>query len=65
MKTTIEHMLNEINKYKNTDKEDILLEAINTRLDKSFQSYQSELAQGIEYLARRNELNVIRKMRKT
>lgn len=48
--------------HKNTDREDLLLQHINARLTKSFDTYQEELDTSIEYLKRRNELNVVRKM---
>lgn len=55
-------MLNDLSKHKNTDKEDLLLQYVNERLNKSFDTYQKELDQGLEYLKRRNELNVVRKL---
>ncbi len=59
-----ENALKELSNYKSGDRESIMLERINERLDKSFSTYQEELNQGIEYLKRRNDLNVARKMRR-
>ena len=57
-----ENALSELDKHKNTDKEDLLLQHINERLTKSFDTYQKEMDLSIEYLKRRNELNVVRKL---
>lgn len=57
-----ERALDELRKYKHTDKEELFLQHVNTRLNKSFESYQAELQQGLDYLKRRNELNVMRKL---
>lgn len=59
-----ERALADLAKHKNNDKEDLMLQFINERLDKSFNSYQEELQQGLDYLKRRNELNVLRRMNK-
>ena len=58
------HALTELSKHKNYDKEDLLLQHINERLTKSFDTYQKELDTSIDYLQRRNELNVMKKMNK-
>ena len=54
--------LKELSQHKNNDREEILLQHINSRLTKSFDTYQKEIDTSIEYLKRKNELNVIRKM---
>ena len=59
-----ERALADLAKHKNNDKEDLMLKCINERLDTSFNSYQEELQQGLDYLKRRNELNVLRRMNK-
>lgn len=56
--------LRELSMHKNTDKEDLLLQHINTRLTKSFDTYQEEVDSSIAYLKRRNELSVVRRMNK-
>ena len=62
MRDKCKHMLAELSKYKHTDKEALFLQHVSTRLNDSFNSYQEELDQGIAYLKRRNELNVVRKL---
>lgn len=59
-----ERALADLAKHKNNDKEDLMLQFINERLDKSFNSYHEELQQSLDYLKRRNELNVLRRMNK-
>ena len=54
--------LRELSNHKNTDREDLLLQHINDRLTKSFDTYQQEMDTSIEYLKRRNALSVVRKM---
>lgn len=56
--------LRELSTHKNTDKEDLLLQHINARLTKSFDTYQEEVDSSIAYLKRRNELSVVRRMNK-
>lgn len=56
--------LRELSMHKNTDKEDLLLQHINARLTKSFDTYQEEVDSSIAYLKRRNELSVVRRMNK-
>ena len=53
--------LNELQKYK-TPKNILLENRIKERLDKSYQSYTKELNASLDYLQRRNELNVIKKL---
>ena len=57
-----EKMLAELEQHNDKDKEEIFLACVNERLNNSFTSYQHELNQGLDYLKRRNELNVIRKL---
>lgn len=45
-------------------KEELELKTVQDRLNKSFQTYEKELADSREYLARRNEINLTRKMRR-
>ncbi len=56
--------LRELSMHKHTDKEDLLLQHINARLTKSFDTYQEEVDSSIAYLKRRNELSVVRRMNK-
>ena len=56
--------LNELQQYKGQSKEDILMKRVAERLDKSFETYQKELSDSTEYLLRRKEINVLRKLNK-
>ena len=55
-------MLRELSEHKNTDKEDLMLGYVNDRLNASFETYRKELELGLDYLKRKNELNVVRKL---
>ena len=44
------------------DKDTMLMGAIKSRLDASYSTYEKELNASMEYLSRRKELNLIRKM---
>ena len=61
-KDTCLKMLSDLSQYKNSDKEELMLKYINERLDRSFQSYEADVKQGIEYLNHRNELRVLKKL---
>lgn len=54
--------LKELDKHKNSNKEHLLLQHIDERLTKSFNTYQEELDSSVDYLQRRNELNVVKKL---
>lgn len=54
--------LTQLSKMKNINKENFMLQCIQERLDISFTTYEKELNIGLQYLKRRNELNVIRKL---
>ena len=56
--------LKEIEMYKGRSREDILMARVEERLDKSFETYQKELSDSTEYLLRRKEINVLRKLNK-
>lgn len=56
--------LKEIEMYKGRSREDILMARVAERLDKSFETYQKELSDSTEYLLRRKEINVLRKLNK-
>ena len=55
-------MLDELQGYKGTCKSDLLYKYIRERLDKSYCTYIKELKSGTEYLERRNERNVLKKI---
>lgn len=54
-------MLNDLSSHKR-DKEYLMLEYINLRLDKSFTNYFKDLSSSLEYLERKNSINVMKKM---
>lgn len=54
-------MIEDLNTHKR-DREYLMLEYINKRLDKSFTSYTSDLCSSLDYLERRNSLNVVKKL---
>lgn len=56
-------MLNDLQAHKR-DRESMMLEAINLRLETSYKTYCKELNTSLEYLERRNTLNVMKKINK-
>ena len=64
LKYFCEHALSILEEHKGRTKDKILFDAIEDRLDKSFETYNHELEQSLGYLKRRNELNVMRRMNK-
>lgn len=54
--------LSQLSEMKNIKKEEFMLQCIHERLDISTTTYEKELDTGLQYLKRRNELNVIRKL---
>ena len=57
----ISHMINDLQSYKR-NKEDLLLHYVNERLDTSLTNYYKELDNSLEYLSRRNELKLLKKL---
>lgn len=55
-------MLSNIQKYKGHTREDLYFEYVKQRLEKSYKSYSEEIEQGIKYLERRDELNVLKRL---
>lgn len=43
-------------------KEDLLQELVKTRLNESFKSYEQELDKGLQYLSRREEIKLAKKI---
>lgn len=43
-------------------RQEIMEMAINARLNKSLQTYDKELSLGVEYVAQKSELNVLKKL---
>ena len=57
----ISHMINDLQPYKR-NKEDLLLHYVNERLDTSLTNYYKDLDNSLEYLSRRNELKLLKKL---
>ncbi len=57
-------LLIELNKYRNKNKEKILQDCIQARLDKSLKEYYNELNKAFEHLEDYNERNNIKMMKK-
>jgi CRISPR/Cas system CSM-associated protein Csm5 (group 7 of RAMP superfamily) len=64
IESTIKGMIRDLQKYKGHTKEELLLQNVSERLNKSLESYNKELEQSIKYLAKKNELRMIRKINK-
>lgn len=62
MTDTLLAMLNDLQRHKGTSRNDLLYKYIRERLDKSYNTYLSELDAGAKYLERRTEKNVLKKM---
>ena len=64
IESIIKGMIRDLQKYKGHTKEELLLQNVSERLNKSLESYNKELEQSIKYLAKKNELRMIRKINK-
>ncbi len=62
MTNTLLLMLKDLQRYKGTSRGDLLYKYIRDRLDKSYNTYISELDNSAKYLERRTEKNVLKKM---
>ncbi len=62
LKELCTYLLNELSNYKGHSREELLLTYINERLTQSFENYQYDLQQSLDYLTRRKELNVLKKL---
>jgi hypothetical protein len=56
--------LQEIQKYKCKNKDELLYKYIRERLDSSYKSYVKELSESVEYLSSRDNLRVFKKVTK-
>lgn len=61
IENNINNLLCELSKY-HRSKSDIIYDCINNRLNKSLESYNSELNDSFEYLARRKPEKIMRKL---
>lgn len=62
MVETLNSMLSELSKFKGNSREELLYKYIEERLDKAYRNYVSELKSSTEYLSRRKENNVLKKV---
>ena len=46
------------------EREQVLMDAVKCRLEVSFSTYEKELTNSVNYLTRRKEINVLKKMSK-
>lgn len=63
IENNINNLLYELSKH-HRSKPDIIYDCINNRLNKSLESYSSELNDSFEYLARRKPEKIMRKLNK-
>lgn len=63
MKQTLFFMLQELQEYKR-DKSVLMPKYVEERLNKSFQTYDKELQQSIQFLTRKHEKSIIKRMKK-
>jgi hypothetical protein len=63
MKQQLLYMIEELQKYKR-DKDSLMLQYVQERLDKSFNQYDKELQQSIQFLTRKHEKSLIKRMKK-
>ena len=63
MNNILINILNDLDNYKR-DKKVLLKNYINERLNKSFQTYYSELTKSVNYLKTKNEIRVYRNINK-
>lgn len=64
MKSICLNCLVELQKYKNSDKEYLMRKYIQDRLNKSFDVYQEELEHSIEFLTKKHEKSVLKRITK-
>lgn len=62
MKQVLFNMLTELQKYKR-DKSTLMSQYVQERLDKSFNQYDKELQQSIQFLTRKHEKSLIKRMK--
>lgn len=62
MQDILNSILEDLGKYKHTDRNALFISYINERLNKSFQTYYDELTKSINYLSRKNEIRVAKQL---
>lgn len=63
MRQRLLNMLELLNNYKR-DKNELMPQYVTERLDKSFNQYDKELQQSIQFLTRKHEKSLIKRMKK-
>ena len=63
-KYVLNKMLDDLHKCKGNTKEDIMMRCVSERLRNSEMVYEKELGNSLNYLSRKNELRMIRKLNK-
>lgn len=63
MKKTLVNMLNILQDYKRSDR-DLMHLYVSERLNKSFNQYDKELQQSLQFLTRKHEKSLIKRMKK-
>lgn len=63
-KSQLKYILNDLDKHKRP-KQQILAECIQTRLDRSLQSYYQDLMESYNYLCQRNALRLAKKLNRS
>lgn len=63
MKNRLLDMINVLEQYKH-NKEDIMFTYVSERLEKSFNEYDKELKQSVQYLTLKHEKSLIKRMKK-
>lgn len=64
MKHVLFDILNSLSKYNNSNKENLMRTYIESRLFESFNVYQKELENSIQFLSRKHEKSVIKRISK-
>ena len=60
----IVNMLKDLQSHKGHTREELMLQNVSSRLNQSFEVYNKEIEQSMKYLAKKNELRMIRKLNK-
>ena len=63
MKQMLNKMLQELSTYKR-DRSELMLHYVSDRLNKSFNEYDKELQQSINYLTKKHEKSLLKRMKK-
>lgn len=63
MKQMLNKMLQELSTYKR-DRSELMLQYVSDRLNKSFNEYDKELQQSINYLTKKHEKSLLKRMKK-